>query len=107
MPDPVLDEKHGVGVKDPPDLEGDVVNISHLQATTDDHGGVQDLVVNPHKVVESSENIVAQVLAAEIAKDLHDIDTAHSLVSVHTVGYPAPTRVPTGVVPGSVELMEG
>ena len=31
--DQVLDEKHGVGVQDPPDLEGDVVNISDLQAT--------------------------------------------------------------------------
>ena len=153
VPDPVLDEKHGVGVKDPPDLEGDIVYISDLRATVDedpvhiatdtcaailtvfpgpvrqpsvrqpsvrqlvshlscsgqrnpagdlcsrvpadDRGDVQDLVVDPHTVVASSEHIAA--------KDFHDRHAALSLVLVHDSGDPYPTHVSTGVVPGNVE----
>ena len=35
MSDPVLDEKCGVGIQDPPDLEGDIVHTSDLQTTAD------------------------------------------------------------------------
>ena len=35
MPDPALDVQGGVGVQEPPDLKGDIVDISDLQTTAD------------------------------------------------------------------------
>jgi hypothetical protein len=49
-----LDEKYDIGVQDPPDLEGDIVNIYDLQTTA----------------IEDQEHIVARVLATKIVKAL-------------------------------------
>ena len=59
--------------------------------------------MDPHIVVECSENVVAKVLAAEIVKDLLDRDAAHSPVQVHNDSDPAPTHIPAGLAQGSAE----
>ena len=79
--DQVLDMKYDIGVKVPPDIEGD---ISELQAMADE------------------DHIVARVLVTKTAEGLYDGHAAHNLVLANDGGDLYPTHIPAGVVLGNV-----